>query len=58
MDFDDWLHMGMTNGWCSKIVCATHDGLPATPEEDFQWEEGYDPCVPAVRLWEEKVAVA
>jgi hypothetical protein len=55
MQFEDWLEYGMKLGWCSNIVCATHDGLPGTPDEDFRWEEGDDPCVPAVRLWEAKV---
>jgi hypothetical protein len=37
-------------GYCTRPVCATHDGLPSTDEEDAEWEDGYDPCVAAVRL--------
>jgi len=50
VDFQDWLELGIQNGYCSEPVCNTHDGLPSTEEEDQEWEEGYDPCVPAVRL--------
>jgi hypothetical protein len=52
IDFDEWLRMGVDLGYCSALVCNTHDGLPsAGPEEDARWEEGYDPCVVAVRLY-------
>jgi hypothetical protein len=50
MDVFTWLELGLREGWCSKVVCATHDGLPSTDEEDDQWEAGEDPCVAAVRL--------
>lgn len=46
-----WLKQGIARGWCSESVCATHDGLPNTPEEEQEWEEGGDPCIPGVRLW-------
>lgn len=45
--------MGIEKGYCSEPVCNTHDGLPSTEEEDAQWEDGLDPCVPAVRLLSE-----
>ena len=48
--FEDWLTMGIGFGYCSEPVCDTHDGLPMTPEEEERFEEGYDPCIPAVRL--------
>lgn len=51
VDAAAWLQAGVERGWCSKSVCATHDGLPNTPDEELEWEEGHDPCVPAVRLW-------
>jgi hypothetical protein len=47
----DWLLEGATNGWCSMVVCSTHDGLPSTPEEFAEFENGFDPCVPAIRVW-------
>ena len=51
LDFQDWLAKGVKAGWVSDVVCETHDGLPMTDEEQNQWEEGFDPCLPAVRVW-------
>ena len=59
-NFEDWLLLGMNNGWISRPVCSTHDGLPTTHDEDTDWEEGGDPCIYAVRLFadeQEKKAV-
>jgi hypothetical protein len=50
LSFAAWLQTGIEAGYCSEAVCNTHDGLPSTPEEDAEWEDGGDPCVPAVRL--------
>lgn len=52
-EFDDvyaWVEHGVAKGYCSPAVCSTHDGLPAVGDEDEEWEDGGDPCVPAVRL--------
>ena len=49
---DEWLRIGVQNGWCSPIVCATHDGLPSTEEEDIEAEDG-DPCIPVIRPYED-----
>jgi hypothetical protein len=51
LTFDEWLEIGMKEGYCSSPVCNTHDGLPSSEEEDAEWEDGGDPCVPAVRLF-------
>jgi hypothetical protein len=48
---DEWLQTGLEQGYCSRPVCNTHDGLPATEEEDERWEDGDDPCVFAVRIY-------
>jgi hypothetical protein len=55
MTFQEWLEVGIRLGWCSEPVCNTHDGPPSTREEDEEWEAGYDPCVPAVRLYPDAV---
>jgi hypothetical protein len=49
--FEEWLHTGIEAGYCSEVVCNTHDGLPSSAAEDAEWEAGGDPCVPAVRLF-------
>ena len=41
--------MGMARGWCGPPVCATHDGLPTTPAEDAECEDGGDPCLHVIR---------
>jgi hypothetical protein len=51
MTFVEWAKYGRTRGWISEIVCATHEGLPSTPEEIREWEDGADPCEHAVRVW-------
>lgn len=45
-----WYEKGLNNGWCSEMVCDTHDGLPMTDEEMQAWEDGEDPCIVAVRI--------
>jgi hypothetical protein len=52
MTFHEWLQAGIDNGYCTKPVCSTHDGLPLTPQEEANYEDdGYtDDCIPAVRL--------
>ena len=51
LDYWKWLDIGVENGWISKPTCATHDWLDMTDEESNEWDEGFDPCIPAVRLW-------
>ena len=60
MTFDEWIKTGYDLGYCTPPVCATHDGIPSTATEDEQWEEGDDPCLHIVRLYngiEEKKSV-
>jgi dCMP deaminase len=54
VDVFQWIEYGTNHGWVTE-ACATHDGIPATPEEDAEWAEGYDPCQHVLRLWEDKV---
>ena len=51
MDIYEWVNYGMEQGVCTDVLCNTHDGLPATKEERAEWEEGGDPCVPALGSW-------
>jgi hypothetical protein len=55
MTFAEWLDHGIKAGWISAPACATHDGIPATPEETEEWDEGYDPCQTVLRVWPEGV---
>lgn len=49
----EWIEFGIVKGWCSETFCVTHDGIVMTEAEEDEWEAGFDPCHPAVRLWEE-----
>lgn len=49
--FWTWLTTGIDAGWVSAPVCATHDGVPGTSDEDDEWDDGGDPCQHVVRLW-------
>lgn len=51
IDFWNWQQYGERRGWVSDAVCATHDGIPGTPDENAEWEAGYDPCQHVLRLW-------
>lgn len=50
-DFHEWLQFGIDNNWISPINCFTHEWLPLTAEEEQEFEDGYDPCIPAIRVW-------
>ena len=49
--FHEWIDVGIRAGWISAPVCSMHDGLPLALDEEAEIDEGYDPCLPAVRLW-------
>lgn len=50
-EFYAWIKVGIDRKWISEPVCATHDGLPNTEDEEKEWEDGYDPCIPGLRVW-------
>ena len=51
MTQDEWLLLGIDSGFCSQPACITHDSVEMTKEEQDEFEDGYDPCIHAVRLW-------
>lgn len=53
MDIAEWLEIGHKNKWCSKIVCETHDGVPMTDAEMYEFDEGGDPCIFVIRMFED-----
>lgn len=54
MSFDEWLKIGMDNGWCGPTICYTHDGLPMSEEEWLEEEaNGEPPCMHIIRLYED-----
>ena len=51
-NFDDWLAHGIKMGWCGPALCYTHDGVGMTNEENQEFEDGGDPCLHVLRLYE------
>lgn len=56
MNFEDWLTIGVQNNWIGPPICYTHDGLPTSADEDKQFDEGDDPCLHILRLYQDEVA--
>jgi hypothetical protein len=52
-DFEEWLKIGIEKGWCGPAVCETHDGLPLDELELEGFDEGGDPCIHILRLYED-----
>lgn len=52
MSLDEWLNIGLENGWCGPPVCSTHDGIPMNEEEEEEFQEG-DPCIAVIRLYDD-----
>ena len=50
-DFEEWLKIGIDQGFCGPSVCSTHDGIPMNREEEEEFETGSDPCVHILRLY-------
>jgi hypothetical protein len=53
LDFEAWLAYGHGKGWVGPPVCVTHDGLPSTASEDEQFDDGEDPCIHGMRLYDD-----
>ena len=56
--FDNWIQFGIEQGWCGPPVCSTHDGTPTTEAEDNEFDDGADPCLHVVRLYEDTTVKA
>lgn len=52
LDFWEWVEYGVKNKWIEKPVCYNHDILPTTTAEDEDMEEGGDPCIQVIRVWD------
>ncbi len=47
----EWMEFGIQKGWVTEPFCNTHDGDPyMTEEEEAEWEEGGDPCMPVFKI--------
>jgi hypothetical protein len=50
-DMEQWMMHGYQQGWCGPPVCAIHDGVPMSQEEEESLDE---PCVHIIRLYEDQ----
>jgi hypothetical protein len=51
MEFSEWVEVGIANNWITEPFCNTHDGDPyMTSEEEQDWEDGGDPCLPVFKI--------
>ena len=55
MNFREWVAYGVEKRWVSFPICDTHEGVPGTPEEMYEWEMGGDPCIVVMRIWGEEI---
>ena len=54
-DLDEWLDYGKKQGWIvPKIVCQTHDMIPMTERESSEYDDGGDPCIHVIRIFEDE----
>lgn len=52
MDFFNWLKFGADQKWVhGKVFCETHEGAEMTEEEWTEFDEGSDPCIFCIRVW-------
>lgn len=52
MAFMSWITHGMHFGYISPPFCGQHtEGVPPTPEEQEMQEQGEDPCIYVIRLY-------
>ena len=52
-DYTAWMRHGLAMGWISPPTCYNHDGLGLTELEELQLENGDDPCIWLVRVYED-----
>lgn len=52
---EEWMMYGWKQGYCSAPHCITHDGVFYAFYEEQEMDEGHDPCIHMVRLYEDRI---
>ena len=52
--FDEWLQEGLDLNFCGPAICYPHDGLPLAEQEEKEFDDGSDPCIHIIRLYEDE----
>lgn len=55
MTREEWLEYGLENKFCGPSICETHDGVPMTEDEEKEFFDGGDPCIPMIRLYADEL---
>lgn len=50
LTLQQWIEIGIHQGWCGPSICHTHDGVPLTRGEE-QAENTTPPCIYILRLY-------
>lgn len=50
LTIEQWVQYGIDNGY-AETFCYMHDSAPMTDEEAKEYDDGIDPCIPALRVW-------
>jgi len=53
-DYVGWLRHGLSMGWISPPTCFNHDGVGLTELEELEHENGGDPCIWLIRVYEDE----
>ena len=53
--FEQWLATGISSGWVTPIFCQTHDMTPMSDNEHHEFDQGFDPCIPVIRINTESI---
>lgn len=56
MTLEEWLEIGRQLGFCGPPGCVAHLDI-YTPEEMAAFDAGEDPCIAAVRIYEDPLVV-
>ena len=52
MTQEEWLQKGLDAGWITTF-CGMHAMTPMTPDETEKFNDDMEPCLPALRYWED-----
>lgn len=53
-DYIAWIRHGLAKHWISPPACYFHDGIGMLPEEEVALDEGDDPCIWLIRVYEDE----
>lgn len=55
MTYNEWVAYGVNKRWVTLPVCDLHNGYPLTDKEQKDIDEGTDPCIYVMRIWDDEI---